>query len=49
MLEEKDQKSKPDNENFDDLDSILNRESKEFTEIVKTMNTILSINKATND
>ena len=48
MLEDKDEQKKPDPTepaNFDDLDSVLNHESKEFTELVTTMNSILSINK----
>lgn len=48
MLEDKDEQKKPsptEPANFDDLDSVLNHESKEFTELVTTMNSILSINK----
>jgi len=48
MLEDKDEQNKPnptEPANFDDLDSVLNQESKEFTELVTTMNSILSINK----
>ena len=32
--------------NFDDLDSVLNQESKEFTDLVSSMNKALSIKKA---
>lgn len=32
--------------NFDDLDAVLNQESKEFTELVSSMNKALTIKKA---
>ena len=40
------QNDKSEEPNFDDLDAVLNQESKEFTDLVSSMNKALSIKKA---
>ena len=40
------QNEKSEEPNFDDLDAVLNQESKEFTDLVSSMNKALSIKKA---